>query len=573
MRCPAILFALALAFLSTDAMAEKRVALVIGNSAYQHVPQLRNPRNDASDIAGKLRGLGFDVVAGTDLDLNGTRNVVRDFVERLDGADVALFFYAGHGLQVNGENYIAPVDARLGSVIDLDFEAVPMNLILSAMERATPVNLIFLDACRDNPLAENLSRSMGTRSASVGRGLARLGTGIGSLIAFSTQPGNVALDGEGRNSPFTSALLRHLGTPGEDITRNLIRVRRDVLEATGGKQVPWDNSSLTGEVILEPETAPERQATQSSPSGSQADPSDAATAEVTFWNSIKDSRDAAYFSAYLRQFPQGQFIEIAKLRIGEIEGTRGASKPAAPQAAKPGAFDKSKLDGLDPSRVQTGQPGTEKPGPEALELALNLTTEEIGKVQDALQLFGYPVGKENGQLTKVDRSSLRKFQIRNRIAETGYLDQASLEKLIDEVASIPKDYGGTWIINFHRYQYGPEDRSGVNLRTLMATATAELRDGEFYIKTSQSSTSKQSPFDTFSGTLAKDGQFRISITMDTLFDDEGDATQVVKATASEKLPKMVAYNQPIYIRGSRLWLNRKKGEDVSLRIELIRVRQ
>jgi uncharacterized caspase-like protein len=571
MRNPAFLVALVLAFFSTDAMAERRVALVIGNSAYQHVPQLRNPHNDASDMAAKLQSLGFDVVAGTNLDLAGIRKTVRDFVDRLDGADMALFYYAGHGLQVNGENYIAPVDARLGSYLDLDFEAVPMNLILSAMEQATQVNLIFLDACRDNPLAENLSRSMGTRSTSVGQGLARLGTGVGSLIAFSTQPGNVALDGDGRNSPFTSALLKHLGTPGEDITRNLIRVRREVLDATGGRQVPWDNSSLTGEIILKPQAALEPPPQQATPSGSQTVPSDDATAEVAFWNSIKDSRDAAYFSAYLRQFPQGQFAEIAHLKIGDIEESRGTSKEASTQTDEADTFDRSKLDGLDPSKAPVGNTGGEV-GPESVELALNLTNDDIGKVQEALNMFGYPVGKEKGQLTKIDRTSLRKFQIRNRIPESGYLDRASLEKLIDEVASIPKDYGGTWIINFHRYQYGPEDRSGVNQRTLMATATADLRDGEFYLKTSSANTSKQSPFDTFSGTLSKDGQFKLSITMDTLFDDEGEAAQVVRATATDKLPKLVAYNQPIFVRGSRLWLNRKKGEDVSLRIELIRVR-
>ncbi|MCG6859106.1 MAG: caspase family protein, partial [Salaquimonas sp.] len=165
------------------AHADKRVALVIGNSAYRNVPALANPKNDASDIAEKLKGMGFEVVLGEDLDLNGLRSTIRQFAGALDGADLALFFYAGHGLQVNGQNYIAPVDAKLASAIDLDFEMVPMDLVLSAMERATKTNLIFLDACRDNPLAENLARSMGTRSAAVGRGLAKIGSGVGSLIA------------------------------------------------------------------------------------------------------------------------------------------------------------------------------------------------------------------------------------------------------------------------------------------------------------------------------------------------------------------------------------------------------
>ena len=226
-------------FLSvTFAQAERRVALVIGNSGYEHAPKLANPLNDAQGMSEKLEQLGFDVTTGTDLTLNGMRQTIREFVGKLDNVDLALFFYAGHGLQVKGENYLVPIDAKLGSYLDLEFEAVPANLVLNAMEHNTKVNLVFLDACRDNPLAESLARSMGTRSGSVGRGLAKIGSGVGTLISFATQPGNVALDGSGKNSPFTTALLEHLGTPGQDITRDLIMVRRDVLAATNGKQVP-----------------------------------------------------------------------------------------------------------------------------------------------------------------------------------------------------------------------------------------------------------------------------------------------------------------------------------------------
>ncbi|MCB1041262.1 MAG: caspase family protein [Hyphomicrobiaceae bacterium] len=226
------------------------MALVIGNSAYSRAPQLANPRNDAGDMSAKLESLGFDVVSGFDLDLTQMRKTVREFINRLDGAKMALFFYAGHGLQVNGSNYLVPVDAELNSFEDLEFEALPVDVVVSAMERNTKTNLIVLDACRDNPLTRSLARSMGTRSTSVGQGLARIGSGVGTLVAFATQPGNVALDGKGRNSPFTGALLKHLGTPGQDITRDLILVRRDVLKATDGKQVPWENSSLTGEIVL-----------------------------------------------------------------------------------------------------------------------------------------------------------------------------------------------------------------------------------------------------------------------------------------------------------------------------------
>ncbi len=299
---------------NTPAHAEKRVALVIGNSAYRNAPELANPRNDAADMAARLSQLGFSVTQGQDLDLAGMRATVRDFVQQLPGADIAALFYAGHGLQVNGVNYLVPVDAKLAGQDDLEFEAMTMDLVLTSMERNAKVNLIILDACRDNPLARNLARSMGTRSAAVGAGLARIGSGVGTLIAFSTQPGNVALDGQGRNSPFTSALLKHLGTPGQDITRDLIQVRREVLDATNGKQVPWDNSSLTGEVILKPLTPGE-----AAQSGS---------AEVAFWESIKDLPDKALFQKYLERFPGGVFTDLAQIRIAAIEANEEAERKA-----------------------------------------------------------------------------------------------------------------------------------------------------------------------------------------------------------------------------------------------------
>lgn len=225
----------------------RRVALVIGNSAYEHASPLANPKNDANALAAALERLDFEVVKGVDLKRSAFERTVRDFARAIRGADTALLFYAGHGLQVGGRNYLAPVDARLSDEADLDFETLPLTTILKQMEREVKTNLVFLDACRDNPLARNLARSMGTRSASVGRGLARVDSGIGTLIAFATEPGNVALDGKGNNSPFTQALLKHIETPGLDIAQMMRRVRSDVMRSTAQRQVPWNNSSLTGD--------------------------------------------------------------------------------------------------------------------------------------------------------------------------------------------------------------------------------------------------------------------------------------------------------------------------------------
>ena len=301
MRLAVLLFVLLGLFM--PAHAAKRVALVIGNSAYVHANPLPNPKNDAEDIAKKLTELGFAVTSGKDLDLNGMRDTVRGFIKNLEGAEVTVFYYAGHGLQVNGTNYMVPIDAKLATEDDVGFEAMAMETVLGPMERVSRTNLVFLDACRDNPLAQNLARSLGTRSAAVGKGLAQLGSGVGTLISFATQPGNVALDGGGRNSPFTAALLKYLGTPGQDITRDLVMVRRDVIAVTKGSQVPWDNSSLTGDVILQPDGK------------SPLPVIDENAADNTFWNSIKTETDPAFFERYIAQFPKGQFAELARMKL------------------------------------------------------------------------------------------------------------------------------------------------------------------------------------------------------------------------------------------------------------------
>nr|WP_244670626.1 caspase family protein [Rhodoplanes elegans] len=230
----------------------RRVALIVGNSAYVHAPPLANPENDAGDVAAALRRIGFDVVEGRNLDRRGMDDAVRSFGRKLDGADLAVFFYAGHGLQVAGKNYLVPVDAKLERPGDLALDAVDVSLVLAQMEADKRVNLVFLDACRDNPLSRSLARSLGTRSASVGTGLASIQSALGTMIAYATQPDNVALDGEGRNSPFTTALLKHIGTPGVDIGTIMRRVRAEVVTATREKQVPWDHSSLIGDVVMVP---------------------------------------------------------------------------------------------------------------------------------------------------------------------------------------------------------------------------------------------------------------------------------------------------------------------------------
>jgi uncharacterized caspase-like protein len=231
---------------------QHRVALVIGNGAYRFAPALANPANDEADVVDVLHKLNFDVVDGKNLDRRGMEDAIRQFGHKLDDADLALFFYSGHGLQVDGKNYLVPIDAKLERTSDLSLDAIDVRTVLTQMQSGQRVNLVFLDACRDNPLARSLARSIGSRSVSIGQGLGAIEGALGTMISFSTQPDNVALDGDGRNSPFTTALLKHLVDHGIDIDVVMRRVRADVIAQTHQKQIPWDHSSLVGEVVLSP---------------------------------------------------------------------------------------------------------------------------------------------------------------------------------------------------------------------------------------------------------------------------------------------------------------------------------
>jgi Caspase domain/YARHG domain len=225
---------------SSPAFAAKRIALVIGNSAYQHVTPLPNPKNDAILMADTLQRLGFSLVGGAaqvDLDKASFDNAVQSFGNQLIGADVALFYYAGHGVQVSGSNYLVPVTANPIRETDVDFQMVDVALVLRQMEAAgTRLNIVILDACRNNPFG-------GRGLRSVGGGLAQIRASDGTLISYATQPGNVALDGENGHSPYTAALVQTIQRPGLDVLDAFNQVGLAVKRATGGSQEPWVSSS------------------------------------------------------------------------------------------------------------------------------------------------------------------------------------------------------------------------------------------------------------------------------------------------------------------------------------------
>jgi tetratricopeptide (TPR) repeat protein len=235
----------------------RRVALVIGNGAYQHVTALPNPASDARSIAKNLRDIGFDVSEGLDLDTAAMKKIADDFLLKAAQAQVAVLYYAGHGVQIDGRNYLVPVDVRLQAGVNSAETMTDMDTLLAGLDDQVRTNILMFDACRNNPMTQQTASAGSSRAIAVVAGLAApsapasgAARGSGTLIAFATAPGQVALDGEGANSPFSAALSRHIGTPGLEVQQMLTRVRAEVVAATRGAQVPWSNSSLLGEVYL-----------------------------------------------------------------------------------------------------------------------------------------------------------------------------------------------------------------------------------------------------------------------------------------------------------------------------------
>jgi len=324
----ALLVAITLA--CRPAVAERRVALVVGNAHYANTVALRNPVNDAEDVAAELKQLGFDVTLATDVEESAFARQIDDFGRRLEGADIGLFYYAGHGLQVDDKNYLVSTNAKLESEFLVPSETIEVDAIVRLMESRAALNIVFLDACRNNPLADNLRRSLIAehRSVSLGRGLARIEpTGRDTLVAFSAAPGQEAADGDGRNSPFAAALLRHMPEPGLEVSVMLKLVSAEVREATHSAQRPQQLSDMTQAFYFAgaaaSATKPAAAAAVSPPSPFAPDRS----VELAYFQSAAAGNDCASIRSYLDRFPDGTFADLAKLMEARL------CKPAAPVAA------------------------------------------------------------------------------------------------------------------------------------------------------------------------------------------------------------------------------------------------
>jgi uncharacterized caspase-like protein len=297
---------------SAQALADKRVALVVGNSAYKNVTPLDNPRNDARLMADTLRSLGFAVVGGgAQLDLDKTQfdNAVKSFSDQIQGADVGLFYYAGHGVQVRGANYLVPVTANPTRESDVDFQLVDTALVLRQMEGAgTKLNIVILDACRNNPFG-----GRGLRASD--GGLAQMRAPEGTLISYATQPGSVARDGSDGNSPYTKALVEAIRKPGQDIFQTFNTVGLAVKRVTAGSQQPWVSSSpIAGSFYFGGQSAGVQAATPP-PAAAAAAPDEAARA----WSVTQNTTSIAVMEDFIRQFGKTVYGSMARARLEELK--------------------------------------------------------------------------------------------------------------------------------------------------------------------------------------------------------------------------------------------------------------
>jgi caspase domain-containing protein/putative peptidoglycan binding protein len=397
---------------NTDALADKRVAFVVGNGAYKNVPALPNPAVDAKSMAKLLRNVGFEVVEGSNLPRDKMTEKLLDFGKKAQGADVALFFYAGHGIAVNGANYLLPIDADLKSEMDVKLgAAINVDLTLEQTMGDAKVKLVFLDACRDNPFAAKIRSAKATRSANVATGLAEMKSGEGTLLAFATGPGQTALDGEvGTNSPFTRALLANIAQPGVEIQQAMTKVRAQVNDETAKGQLPWGHTNLIGAVYLNPAKAVATEAPNTPAPTTTA----ASEVELEFWRSIKDSNKIEELNAYLTSYPSGTFKSIALSRIASLQ-----DGPSNTTRNLTGAVDQAVFS---------------DEGTQVSEDQLGLDKGQRRDVQRRLTGLGFDV-KATGKFDENTRAVITRWQAARGYPKTGYLNALQHKALQTEILS------------------------------------------------------------------------------------------------------------------------------------------
>ena len=417
-----------LAIAAASPAQARRVALVIGNSAYTHVSELTNPRNDAAALAETLRLIGFDDVKEVhDLDQTAFRKALREFTSNSAGAETAVIYYAGHGVEVDGRNYLVPVDATLTEATDAEFEAIPLDNARTAVSGASQLRLVILDACRNNPF--KLDSANGTRS--VGRGLARVEPGANEVVAYAAREGTVAADGEGANSPYAAALVAQLKRPGLDVRLLFGEVRDEVMRATGKKQEPFIYATLGGQpVTLSDAPAVEAAApaaASEAPSESSQTPQEKRAADA--WITVKDTTSVAILKAYIAKFEGTVFADLAAARLAEIEGG------AAPFTAEPSAPAATEVAATEPVANAAAEPPSEEIEPVTIEPVV----WPVGKWAEGAALVGSTLWvAESGQRSLVALNASGKTIAHPKVGRLPVAVEASEDGFVYSVQNTDK---------------------------------------------------------------------------------------------------------------------------------------
>lgn len=309
------------------ATSEKRLALVIGNGAYQNAAPLSNPTNDATDVAATLRTLGFEVLSDINQTLPQMRKLVREFGAKLkQNGGVGLFYYAGHGIQVAGRNFLVPVEAKIETEVETEDVALDVNSVLRQMDTAgNGFNIVILDACRNNPFARSWNRDIGSG------GLAQINAPTGTLIAYATSPDSIASDGSDRNGLYTAALLTQIKRPNVDLLRMFQNVRTEVKQKSSGRQVPWESNSTTGDFYFSSVLNPESTQATKPKQKHEVENNLSIDVETSYWMQIEKSNYIEDFSEYLKEYPNGRFASLARQRVNSIKRSKTETETEIPE--------------------------------------------------------------------------------------------------------------------------------------------------------------------------------------------------------------------------------------------------
>jgi uncharacterized caspase-like protein len=417
--------------LSTDpALADKRVALVIGMSKYQQVPRLTNPARDADAVASLLKQAGFDIVNNQrDLGIADLRRVIREFSETSRDADIAVVYYAGHGIEVDGTNYLVPADAKLVSDFDIEDETISLDRVLKALDATRRLRLVILDACRDNPFANTMKRSVASRS--VGRGLAKVEpTMSDTLVAFAAKAGAVASDGDGNNSPFAAALVKYIAEPGLDLRLAFGRVRDDVLKSTGNRQEPFVYGSLGGQTMsLVP------------PAAKPVDPE--AEARVDYELAAQIGTKEAWDS-FLASHPNGLYANLARAQNSKLVAAQqsrskadDARRDAEEQASQKAAELRKQLEEQSQRQTAEARQKLSEQAKKDLEEARRQVAEqakkELDEAKKQVELAQQQADAARQQVDEAKRQAIAEAQRQVEQAKRASRDEA------DKLASLTPD--------------------------------------------------------------------------------------------------------------------------------------